>query len=187
GVTMRLKQRSSVVLPEPLSPMTATHAPARTSSDTPSRPTTAPQRLRTAIASRAGWLVVHLQDPRQDGRRRALRPTRVLRRPGFAQSRRLVAPRPGATGTKFARRAFYLNRVRAAPRAHDKKHLRRHGIAGRACGSAGGSACTYAAAGRSRLRGGSAQTARPAHGSHPLGPRAHRALRGAVAARQPAR
>src|SRR5690606_27722691 len=51
GTTIRLKQRSSVVLPEPLSPTTATQRPAATRKLTPSRATTAPYVQRTSCAS----------------------------------------------------------------------------------------------------------------------------------------
>ena len=42
GSVMRLKQRSSVVFPDPLSPTSATHSPAAAASDTPSSAATAP-------------------------------------------------------------------------------------------------------------------------------------------------
>src|SRR6266404_7108533 len=50
----RLMQRSSVVLPEPLGPITTTTSPGVTASDTSRNTSTAPKRLRSAVISRIG-------------------------------------------------------------------------------------------------------------------------------------
>ena len=42
GSVIRLKQRSSVLFPDPLSPTSATHSPGATSSDTPASAAVAP-------------------------------------------------------------------------------------------------------------------------------------------------
>jgi hypothetical protein len=49
-----LNARSSVDLPEPLSPTSATHSAAATSSDTASSATIRPYRFRTSLADRTG-------------------------------------------------------------------------------------------------------------------------------------
>src|SRR6267143_501594 len=50
----RLMQRSSVVLPEPLGPITTTTSPGVTASDTSRNTSTAPKRLCRAVISRIG-------------------------------------------------------------------------------------------------------------------------------------
>src|ERR1700722_5251456 len=53
GVTIRLNDRRSVVFPDPLSPISATHSPGATSRLTWSRATTGPYRFETLAARSA--------------------------------------------------------------------------------------------------------------------------------------
>src|SRR5437016_10715673 len=50
----RLMQRKSVVLPEPLGPITTTTSPGLTASETPRSTSMAPKRLRRLVISRIG-------------------------------------------------------------------------------------------------------------------------------------
>ena len=87
GLTMALKQRSSVVFPDPLSPTSAAHEPRVTSSETPSSAVVGPYRLTTLRTRRAGGppLTVTRRTPQgQDPTRpslcvRAVQPHLMLR------------------------------------------------------------------------------------------------------------
>src|SRR5947207_12146756 len=54
GVSRPLRQRSSVLLPEPLRPMMATTSPASTASETPLSTSWAPNRLETSLNAKSG-------------------------------------------------------------------------------------------------------------------------------------
>src|ERR1700722_6472249 len=90
GVTIRLNDRRSVVFPDPLSPISATHSPGATSRLTWSRATTGPYRFETLAARSAaagsadGCGVRSVREACRGARRDHVRNLEVVRRRAVA-------------------------------------------------------------------------------------------------------